>query len=122
MIAQYAKWILEQKVDATIDLHSAMSKHLAAARKSNPDFAMSGDGVHFDNAGHKFLAELIGEKLGLPTTQKPNEETIKRHAQRQKILRDAWLTHVGHKRPGIKPGLPLDEANAKAAKLLKQPN
>ena len=35
----------------------------------------------------------------------------KKHA----VLRAAWLSEVGHKRPGIAPGLPLPEAEAKAA-------
>lgn len=28
---------------------------------------------------------------------------------------DAWLTAIGHKRPGMYDGLPLEEARAKAA-------
>ncbi len=36
---------------------------------------------------------------------------------RQNLLRDAWLTKTGHKRPGIKPGLPLPEAEAKAKEI-----
>lgn len=33
------------------------------------------------------------------------------------MLRDAWLTDTGFKRPGIKKGLPLREAEAKASML-----
>ncbi|MDB5243432.1 MAG: family lipolytic protein, partial [Spirosoma sp.] len=29
----------------------------------------------------------------------------------------AWLTATGHKRPGVKVGLPLEEAKAKALEL-----
>jgi hypothetical protein len=37
--------------------------------------------------------------------------------ERGRILADAYLTAAGHKRPGMKAGLPLDEANQKAAAL-----
>jgi len=37
--------------------------------------------------------------------------------QRQRLMCDAWLTAIGHKRPGMKKGLPLDRARAEAAKL-----
>jgi len=32
----------------------------------------------------------------------------------------AWLTEVGHKRPGMKPGLPLAEARELVAKLERE--
>ncbi|MEZ0542629.1 hypothetical protein [Fibrella arboris] len=35
-------------------------------------------------------------------------------------MKDAWLTALGHKRPGMKPGLPLDEAKRKAADIDRQ--
>jgi pimeloyl-ACP methyl ester carboxylesterase len=34
--------------------------------------------------------------------------------QKHSILRPAWLSHVGHKRPGNAAGLPIDQALAKA--------
>jgi hypothetical protein len=34
--------------------------------------------------------------------------------QRQVLMRDAWLTATGHQRPGVRAGLPLAEAQAKA--------
>ena len=34
------------------------------------------------------------------------------------ILRDAWLMQTGHKRPGVKGGLPLAEAEARSAELI----
>ena len=37
--------------------------------------------------------------------------------QKQALLRDAWLTETGHQRPGLNKGLPLAEAQARAAKL-----
>ncbi len=40
--------------------------------------------------------------------------------QRQRLLGPAWLTSVGHKRPGTPSGLPLDEAQRQAAVLDEQ--
>ena len=40
--------------------------------------------------------------------------------QRLALMHDAWLTKTGHKRPGVKAGLPLEEAQAKAAELERQ--
>jgi lysophospholipase L1-like esterase len=50
----------------------------------------------------------------------PNQrarELWKLVSQRQQLLSRAWLSAVGHKRPGIKPGLPLAEAQRQAAGL-----
>lgn len=119
VLQRYSQWVLEQDVDAKIDLHKAMAEHLAKSRSANPDFVMSGDGVHFDDDGHRFLAQLIGAQLGLPLTRTPTKQVVQRYKQRQSILRDAWLTYVGHKRPGVKKGLPLKEATARADALLE---
>jgi hypothetical protein len=37
--------------------------------------------------------------------------------ERDRVLTDAWLNEIGHKRPGMAKGLPLAEAQAKAAEL-----
>ena len=36
------------------------------------------------------------------------------------LLRDAWLAKIGHKRPGIPAGMPLPQAEARSAALLKE--
>jgi hypothetical protein len=40
--------------------------------------------------------------------------------QRQSILKDAWLTTVGHQRPGMSPGKPLPEAEQAAKEITAQ--
>jgi hypothetical protein len=37
--------------------------------------------------------------------------------QKQVVLKDAWLNDTGHKRPGMKKGLPLEEAERKAGEI-----
>ena len=36
------------------------------------------------------------------------------------ILRDAWLMQTGHKRPGVKGGLPMAQAEARSAELISE--
>ena len=48
----------------------------------------------------------------------PNGERILKLVQeKQRLLKDAWLTDTGHIRPGMKKGLPLAEAQAQAAEM-----
>jgi len=49
-----------------------------------------------------------------------SEQILKLVSQRQTMMKDAWLTATGHKRPEMKVGLPLEEAKAKAAEIEKQ--
>ena len=44
-------------------------------------------------------------------------EVLKLVQQRQRLLKDAWLTHVGHVRPGMSKGKPLGEAERDAEEL-----
>jgi hypothetical protein len=44
-------------------------------------------------------------------------EVLELVQQRQRLLKDAWLTHVGHVRPGMKKGKPLPEAEHDAEEL-----
>ena len=37
--------------------------------------------------------------------------------RRQELLKDAWLTATGHKRPGMSKGLPLEEAGRQAQEI-----
>jgi hypothetical protein len=43
-------------------------------------------------------------------------------SQRMSILRDAYVSAAGHKRPGVAKGLPIEEAMAKANELEAQMN
>ena len=47
-------------------------------------------------------------------------EILKLIGERQAMMKDAWLSATGHKRPGMNKGLPLDQAQAKAAELDKK--
>jgi lysophospholipase L1-like esterase len=121
----YAEWLLSMKTQGweVLDIHGPFNAALAEKRKADPVFTFSKDGIHPGPEGHLIMAgavlrdwELNVKDDGSP--DHPNGAAIlsvikKKHA----ILRPAWLSHVGHKRPGNSPGLPLPEALAKAAAL-----
>ena len=123
VIEHYAQWILTlyEPVELVIDLHTPINTYLEKMRETNPDFVMSGDGVHVDATGNAAIAEPILRALGFPEgASQVDPELFKLVDQRQKILHNAWLTHTGHKRPGMKAGLPLEQAYAATDQLEKK--
>jgi len=125
VLKRYSKWIMQQqdRVDLTIDLHTPVNLYIAQRREQQPDFTMSPDGVHLNEEGHRVLAKVILVALG-KGKEALGKENIQLHPdrlklvkERQKLLHAAWLRHVGHQRPGVKSGLPLEEAFKKAAAL-----
>jgi hypothetical protein len=111
-----------------------MKDYLEAHRKVDASFAVNGfalanDGVHPGEVGHWIMAKSIllgmGEKavasapdLTSSVSSISNaDQVIKLIAARQNLMKDAWLTATGHKRPGMNVGLPLGEAQSKAAEL-----
>jgi pimeloyl-ACP methyl ester carboxylesterase len=131
---RYSDWMLAQRAAGwdVADLHGPMSRFLAERRKNDPSFFLAGDGVHPGDAGHWIIAKQLLLHLGandlagvenpkdMLRTHPNGEALLKLVQQKQRLLKDAWLTDTGHKRPGMNKGLPLAEAQAKAADLEKQ--
>ena len=116
VLKEYAKWVVgreDKRVSKTIDLHTPVTEYVAKKRKTNADFTMSPDGVHVNQEGHAVLASAILKSLAVEEAALP-DDLVSLVGQRQKLLHDSWLSHVGHKRPGVAPGLALDEARKKA--------
>ena len=123
VLADYSGWLLslkDDRVEAVIDARQPMLDYIAKRRKKNPDYVMSGDGVHFNTEGHRIIADKLLASWGFDPAVKVDAELQKLVSQRQQLLRDAWLTHCGHKRPKTRVGLPLKEARAKAAPIWEQ--
>lgn len=134
---KYADWIIRQKKKGNwqvADLHYPMKIFLMAHRKVDAKFHLSGfafaeDGVHPNETGHWIMAKAIllylGEKeaalipdiKSVLAMNKNGDEILKLVTQRQEMMKDAWLTATGHKRPGMKQGLPLEEAKQKASEI-----
>ncbi|MBB5439292.1 lysophospholipase L1-like esterase [Pedobacter sp. AK017] len=138
VLDKYSDWLLGQKKAKNwevADLHYPMKKYLEAHRKVDAalninGFYLAADGVHPGETGHWIMAKALllylGEKkvstaadLPAAVTHSKKYELIKLIAQKQDLMKDAWLTAAGHKRP-MKKGLPLEEATIKAAEIDEQ--
>lgn len=114
-----------------------MKKYIEAHRKVDAKFGLKGfalaeDGVHPGELGHWIIAREILKYLGFKEVAHSAgiaeslheitdaQQYVKLVAERQNMLRDAWLTATKHKRPGLPVGLPLNEAESKADTSLKQ--
>lgn len=134
VLDKYAKWVLTQRSARhweVIDVHFPMKKFLEAHRKVDAKFnldgfALTGDGVHPGELGHWIMARVIlvylcGDSvLSFSSAEKSlaanknGAAILKVITERQNMLRDAWLTSTGHKRPGLPVGMPLDSALRKS--------
>lgn len=132
---QYSTWLINQEKESgweVIDIHFPMKAYLEAQRKKDPEFYLAKDGIHPNSTGHWLMAKPILEFLGITEMDsfKIFEELISTYpnglelfiliSQKQKILRDSYLSATGHLRPGIAEGLPLPEAKKQAALLENQ--
>jgi hypothetical protein len=109
-----------------------MDSYLAQRRKTEPEFAYATDGVHANEVGHWIMAREIlvhlgardladvADAKGMFVGNSHGQEALRLVQRRQDMMKDAWLTATGHKRPGMKRGLSLPEARAKAAEMEKE--
>ncbi|MDX1565277.1 MAG: hypothetical protein R3236_07730, partial [Phycisphaeraceae bacterium] len=112
----------------TGDIHTALTEHLALERKANPKYKVSRDGVHPNGRGHLVMAATLIKALGgdPPETDAEGYKKFtsgpkyKLIDKRRKIRSAAWRTHIGHKRPGVRKGLPIEKAQKQAAELDRQ--
>ncbi len=135
VLGRYSEWLLEQKQKAgwnVIDIHTPLNAYLTEQRKTNPKFAFAGDGVHLNDEGHRLVGREILRAWGAPELLLPSVAGYKPLPgrqddpivhfeslvhERQRLMCDAWLNEVGHKRPGMAKGVPIPEAETKAAEL-----
>jgi len=135
VLASYSAWLLEQRKAGweVIDLHGPMGAAADERRKQDPAFTFSKDHIHPNEAGHAVMADALlaglkPEKLDAFQkllasewmTSPEGKSYTGEIRQRGRILLDAWLGETGHLRPGMAKGLPLAEAQAKAAELERQ--
>ncbi len=129
----YSAWLVSKRADGwdVVDTHSPMNAYIAAQRKSDPEFTLAKDGIHPNNLGHWLIARPILIHFGAPASElqacpdgeaaigaKPHGlEVLKLVEQRLALMHDAYLTATKHQRPGVKEGLPLDDAKTKAKEL-----
>lgn len=122
VIKRYSDWILSNtfEADLVVDIHAPILAELKERRRTEPAFHVAHDGVHMNEIGHEFMSGAILAAWGVESWEEPTQRLNDLMNRRQKIMHDAWLTHVGHQRPGVKPGLPIKEAKERAAELLQE--
>ncbi|WP_422928862.1 SGNH/GDSL hydrolase family protein [Singulisphaera sp. PoT] len=132
-LKQASDWLLSQRANGweVVDVHGPMTRFLERGRSRDPKYHLAADGVHINGAGHWLIARAVLAHWGFPTGKLGDEtsaervlaadpggtEVLKLVQRRQRLLKDAWLTETGHKRPGMNRGVPLDEARREAQKI-----
>jgi lysophospholipase L1-like esterase len=122
VLTRYSKWLLDQRKRGwwVEDVHGPMRRHLDAIRKQQgPQYRLADDGVHTNVTGHRIITDAVLRAWRIPYTP-VRDDVMKLAEERQRLLKDAWLTDVGHKRPGMAKGIPLAEARSKAEELGRQ--
>lgn len=132
VLDRFAQWLLAQRTAGwdVVDVHGPMQRFLDARRHEDPAFRLADDGVHAGPVGHWLIAREILRRLGLPdrvvladdpetalAVHPRAEEVLNRVRQRQRLLKDTWLTRAGHLRPGMNPGRPLEEIQPEVAAI-----
>jgi hypothetical protein len=137
-LTRYTEWLLTKRTAGwdVVDFHGPMRKALDEGRAKDPAFLLSPDGVHPNRGGHwimarELLTQFLGAKLdGINSAEAlfPDKgpEIRKLAHQRMGTRFAAWMSQIGHKRPGVpggpgsKPGQPIDQATESAAAITKQ--
>lgn len=129
----YAVWLLAHGGNGwdVVDVHGPMKRYLTHERERDPSFRLADDGVHLNSSGHWLIAREILLHWGAPAREVANStsgeqvlaacphglEVLELVQQRQRLLKDTWLTATGHERPGMKRGLPPEEAERRAGEI-----
>jgi lysophospholipase L1-like esterase len=128
---RYSDWLLAQRAEGwdVVDLHGPTTRHLTEQRARDPNYFLAADGIHPGETGHWLMAKSILLYLGaedvagfdnpkaMLASHACDEGLLKLVGERQQMMRDAWLTDTGYKRPGLNTGLPIADAIKKAAGL-----
>lgn len=116
-LARYAEWLLARRADGwdVVDLHGPMRRALDEGRARDPGFALAGDGVHPGREGHWLMARelaraLLGDDPGASAASSEDlfggngAEIRARVHERMRANHAAFMTVIGHSRPGVAGG------------------
>ena len=131
----YSDWLISRRNTANwkiIDIHDPMKRQLQEQRLQNPKFTFAADGVHPNKNGHGVIARQVlidlGEDIASDSITietaiasfENGKQVMELIEKRQAITKDAWLSAIGHKRPGMSQGITLEKAQQKTKQLEKQ--
>ncbi|MNT25871.1 hypothetical protein D3C72_1614160 [compost metagenome] len=125
VLDRYAEWLIgytKMQSWEIIDLHFPMRRYLEAGIEKDAQFKLAADGVHPGELGHWLMAKEIVQHLmpdfPIESTWDDNLRNQPKLRQlytlvlkRQTMMKDAWLTYTGHKRPGLSKGIPIEDAS-----------
>ncbi len=128
---RYATWLLGQRERGwtVIDLHAPMARTLEEKRAANKEFTFQPDAVHPNQKGYWYIASELIRWFGdtdsadcetpeqMMTARGISQEQFAAIRERLELRRNAYVGAAGHKRPGIQPGLSIDEAEKQAISL-----
>jgi lysophospholipase L1-like esterase len=128
VLAAYSDWLVSKRTDGwhVIDLHGDMNRAAAERRRTDPNFSFAPDCVHPDDEGHRQMARSViagfGDADAAAATDLAERLApfLPEVTERMMILRDAYLSAAGHSNPHFRGGLPLAEAEARAAAITRQ--
>ncbi len=131
----YSDWLLTKtKSDGwqVTDIHFPMKQYLHNQRFTDSTFVLAQDGVHPGETGHWLMAKHLLLYLGENEIAnfdnanaafanfKNGRAIAELIEEKQNIMKDAWLSLTGHKRPEMKTGLPMNIAEKQAKEIDKQ--
>jgi lysophospholipase L1-like esterase len=137
-LTRFTEWLLTKRAAGwdVVDFHGPMRKALDEGRAKDPAFLLSKDGVHPGREGHWIMArELLTQFLGARLDGVASAEALfpekgpeirKLVHQRMGTRFAAWMSQIGHTRPGApggpgtKPGQTIEQATESAAAITKQ--
>jgi lysophospholipase L1-like esterase len=137
-LTRFSTWLLSKKAEGwgVVDLHGPMRRALDQRRAEMPAFAFAADGVHPGREGHWLMARsILDEYLGVNLAGRSSAEQLFKSNgteirnlihSRMTVLFDAWMTRLGHSRPGVpggpgaEPGPSIAKATARAAEITQR--
>ncbi|HKK76162.1 MAG TPA: SGNH/GDSL hydrolase family protein [Saprospiraceae bacterium] len=131
----YSAWLISQRYTKdwkVINMHWPMRKALEDRRQRESSFVFAKDGIHPTADGHFFMAlqilKGVGEedltpwedRDGFLSNQANREKILDLIHQKQVLMKNAWLTYIGHQRPRMPEGISMDVARQQSEEINQQ--
>jgi lysophospholipase L1-like esterase len=123
VLADYGAWLLTLDNGTGIlvaDVHKALTAYTDQQRLDNPQFSLSGDGVHPGFTGHLLMANAVLKRMGVAVDDSnitAQEQAVQQDPlfklvdERSKLLGDAWRKYAGYIRNKEQTITKLDNIN-----------
>jgi lysophospholipase L1-like esterase len=138
VLKSFSDWLVSKRKDHWLvaDIHTPMRQALEDRRAADPKFQFASDGVHPDRAGHWVMAQaVLNDAFNAHLADVPSSEALFHSQgvrirelvrQKQDLLFNAYMSKIGHHRPGVPggpgaaPGPSIEDARLQATGIDKQ--